>query len=119
MLAAGADLALGGEFGPHLAACVAAGNTTAARIAQALTRTLTAHFRLGWFDTLAARAQVRRADAGGLGRGGKGQQLGLGKCTKGIPYSLPPRVLAQGLPDPVPYNAVSMANVSSPEHRFG
>lgn len=76
---AGTDLALGGEFGPYLATCVAAGNVTAARMAQALTRTLTAHFRLGWFDTIAARAQ--------------------------------------GFPDPVPYNAVSMANVSSPAHR--
>ena len=58
----GADLALGGEFGPNLAACVTAGNVTAARIAQALTRTLTAQFRLGWFDTLAARAQVQCGD---------------------------------------------------------
>ena len=54
----GSDLALGGEFGPNLAACVSNGNVTESRIAQALTRTLTAQFRLGWFDTLAAKAQV-------------------------------------------------------------
>jgi beta-glucosidase-like glycosyl hydrolase len=56
-LNAGSDLALGGEFGPHLADCLAAGNVTASRIAQASTRTLSAHMALGWFDTLAARAR--------------------------------------------------------------
>lgn len=54
---AGTDLALGGEYASTLGSCVAGGNVTAAHIAQALTRTLTAHFRLGWFDTLAARAR--------------------------------------------------------------
>ena len=54
---AGSDLALGGEFAPHLGACVAKGRVQPERVEQALTRTLTALFRLGWFDTLGARAR--------------------------------------------------------------
>lgn len=56
-LNAGTDLALGGEYGSTLASCLANGNVTAARIAEALTRVLSAQFQLGWFDTLAARSQ--------------------------------------------------------------
>jgi beta-glucosidase len=55
-LNAGSDLALGGEFGPNLPTCLARGNVTAARIAQAATRTLSTLMATGWFDTLAARA---------------------------------------------------------------
>lgn len=54
---AGTDLALGGEYGSTLKTCVTQGNVSAARVAQALTRTLTAQMQLGWFDTLAARSQ--------------------------------------------------------------
>ena len=54
---AGTDLALGGEYGGTLKTCVTQGNVTAERVAQALTRTLTQHMKLGWFDTLAARSQ--------------------------------------------------------------
>jgi beta-glucosidase len=56
-LLAGSDLALGGEFGPNLGQCLSEGKITKGRIAQALTRTLTEHMRLGWFDSLAARAR--------------------------------------------------------------
>jgi len=81
---------------------------TAERIAQALTRTLTAHFKLGWFDTLAARAQVGRWVV---------VPQGQRRCHA-PPLLLPPLLLHwQGLVDPVPYNDVTMANVSSPEHR--
>jgi hypothetical protein len=51
---AGTDLALGGEYASTLAKCLAQGNTTQARLREALTRVLSAQFNLGWFDTLAA-----------------------------------------------------------------
>ncbi len=55
---AGTDLALGGEYGPNLAACVQQGLVNASRVAQAVTRTLAAQF------------QVRRWGRGrGRGRG--------------------------------------------------
>jgi beta-glucosidase len=54
-LYAGVDLALGGEFGPHLGACVASGRSSEARVNEALTRLLRAQLRLGWFDSVAAR----------------------------------------------------------------
>ena len=47
-LNAGTDLALGGEYASTLGQCVTRGNVTTARIAQALTRILTAHMDLGW-----------------------------------------------------------------------
>lgn len=52
---AGTDLALGGEYGPNLGSCVAAGNVSAARVREALGRTLDAAFGLGWFDSVGAR----------------------------------------------------------------
>lgn len=54
---AGTDLALGGEYGSTLPACVQSGFVSEARVTQALNRTLTAQFQLGWFDTLAALQQ--------------------------------------------------------------
>ncbi len=76
---AGTDLALGGEYASTLATCLARGNTTQARLREALTRVLSAQFDLGWFDTLAA--------------------------------------LRGGFPDPVPFNAVSDENVTTPAAR--
>ncbi len=63
-----------------IADCVKKGDSTAARVAEAAERTISAMMALGWFDSVVARAR--------------------------------------GVPDPVPYNAVTMANVSSPEHRY-
>jgi len=51
---AGTDLALGGEFATTLAKCLEQGNSTRARLREALTRVLSAQFDLGWFDSLAA-----------------------------------------------------------------
>ena len=56
-LAAGTDLCLGGEYATTLGACVKDGNATAAQVTLSLGRVLTAQFRLGYFDTLAARLQ--------------------------------------------------------------
>lgn len=56
-LNAGTDLCLGGEYADTLGPCLQDGNVTAARIRQALSRTLSAQFQLGWFDTLGARRQ--------------------------------------------------------------
>ena len=54
---AGTDLCLGGEYAVHLSQCVARGNVTTARIAEALHRTLLAHAQLGWFDTIGSMQQ--------------------------------------------------------------
>ena len=54
---AGTDLALGGEFHSTLYACVTRGNVTFATLQRALTRTLTALFDTGFFDTIAAIQQ--------------------------------------------------------------
>lgn len=55
---AGTDLALGGEYATTLQSCLDGGNVTAARVDEALRRVLSAQFNVGWFDTLAAMAQV-------------------------------------------------------------
>ena len=54
---AGTDLSLGGEYAVHLSQCVARGNVTRIRVAIALHRTLMAHARLGWFDTIGSLQQ--------------------------------------------------------------
>lgn len=43
----------------------------------------------------------------------------MGAAGAAVPCHAPPPLLLhwQGLADPVPYNNVTMANVSSPEHR--
>jgi beta-glucosidase len=56
-MAAGTDLALGGEYHSTLAACVSQGNVTRATLDRALTRTLSALFDTGYFDTVAALQQ--------------------------------------------------------------
>jgi beta-glucosidase len=54
---AGTDLALGGEYHSTLYSCVNRGNMTLATLQRALTRTLTALFDTGFFDTIAAIQQ--------------------------------------------------------------
>jgi beta-glucosidase len=70
----------GNEYASTLHSCVTEGNVTGTRIAEALTRVLTPHFNLGWFDTIGA--------------------------------------IQSNLPDPVPYNQVTIdGNVSNADHR--